>query len=160
MTFSVDEIFKVLNLLMRIGLVVYVIKRYVINEIKLHITQEKKEIDLLQQQRTKLRQECENIEKTMKAEQTTFQTMQEKFTAWDSIVKAAALQEQAMCQERQKMMNLLSVRKLESVQRLHVIQTEIPAIISQTAHDLQQTFQGDTALGQKYITKVLDALAE
>ena len=160
MNFSVDELFKVLNLLMRIGLVVYIIKRYVIGQIVLYITQEKNEIDLLQQQRARLKQESESIEKTMKTDEIAFQVMQEKFVLWDNTVKATHAQEQMLCQERQKTMNILTRRKLESLQRRHLIQTEISGIISQTARDLEQTFQSDTALGQKYITKVLDALAE
>ncbi|MFA5998605.1 MAG: hypothetical protein WC747_01130 [Candidatus Babeliales bacterium] len=160
MIFSVDEIFKFLNLLLRIGLVIYLVKRYAVGSIMKYIGQEKTAIDLLQQQRIQLRQECEQVEQTMKDEEKIFQAMQEKFAAWDKSVNAAAFQEQAMCKERQKKMNLLANRKLESIKRRHLMQEEIPALIEQATKDLQQAFQEDKARGQKYITKVLDALGE
>ncbi|MCX5923995.1 MAG: hypothetical protein NTZ68_01020, partial [Candidatus Dependentiae bacterium] len=115
MTFSVDEIFKFLNVLLRIGLVIYLVKRYAVGKIMQYMAQEKNEIDVLQQQRAQLRLECDTVDQTIKNDLIVFQAMQEKFVAWDKSVKSAALQEQALCAERQKTMIALANHKLESL---------------------------------------------
>jgi len=160
MIFSVDEIFKYLNLLMRIGLIVYLVKRYVARSIIQYIGQEKTAIDLLQQQSMQLRQECEQVEQTMRNEEKAFAAMQEKFAAWDKSIKSVQAEEQTVCKARQKTIDLLAKLKLESLERRYLMQEEVPALIEQATKNLQQALQEDKAQGKKYITKVLDALGE
>ncbi len=158
MTFTIDGIFKVLNLVMRVGLIVYVVKRYVVSQVIQKIGQEKFEITSLRQQYTMWREKSADISKKMEEEQQVFFAMQEKFAVWQQRIALRFSQKKAACQLRQKKIDDCIARKHQSIGRRQLVQRQLPEIIEQATQDLQKKFKEDKALGQKYISKVLDGL--
>jgi len=158
MTFSVDEVFKILNFVVQGSLAAYIVRRYVVGQIVQYMGQEKYEIATLRQQYTLWREKHADIAVKMKEEQEVFLVMQEKFAIWDKQVKMVAAQEKSLCLERQKKTDESVARKLETIQRRQLIQAEFPEIIAQVTQGLQQSFKDDKVVGQKYISKVLDGL--
>ncbi|MCX5923717.1 MAG: hypothetical protein NTU89_04125 [Candidatus Dependentiae bacterium] len=158
MIFSVDEIFNLLNFAFRIGLVIYVIRYYVVGKIVQQIGQEKFEINSLRQQYTMWREKSADVVKRMKEEEQDFLTMQEKFIVWDRQITLAASKRKADCATRQSKINDSAHFKLQSFGRRNLMKAELPKIIMDTTQDLQKKFKEDSSLGHEYISKILDGL--
>jgi len=158
MTFTVDEVFKVLNLGIRIWLIAYVIKRYVVDQVTQKIKEEGFEITSLRQQYTMWREKSADVSKKMQEEQQVFFTMQDKFVAWQRDIDLKKAKKRAECVLRQKKIEDCVARKYESIWHRQLVQTELPEIVDHTAVVLQKKFKEDSALGRKYISDVLDGL--
>jgi hypothetical protein len=158
MIFSVNEIFNVLNFGLRIGLVIYVIRRYVVGSIVQQIGQEKFEITSLRQQYTMWREKSADVVKKMKEEEQDFLMMQEKFTIWDRQITLAVSKRKADCLQRQSKIHKSANLKLQSFKRRKLMQAELPEIIMQTTKDLQKKFQDNSSLGHEYMSKIVDGL--
>lgn len=158
MIFSVDEIFNVLNFVLRIGLIVYVVRRYVVGKIVQQIGQEKFEITSLRQQYTMWREKFAEVVQKMKEEEQDFLTMQEKFIIWDRQVTLVTSQRKVSCTQRQGKIEHSTSLKLQSFGRRKLMKAELPKIITHTTQDLQKKFKEDSALGHEYISKILDGL--
>lgn len=158
MIISVDNVFNVLNLMARIGIVIYLLKRFVIGTVAKSIVIEKENLQYLKQQEQQLLQECKTIEEQIAQDQKAFIVLQEKFKIWNQQEDRIALQEKAVCAQRQKNIETTTLKKIKYLQHRKCIEIEAPNILQKVHTALQQKFAQDQNLGKKYQTKVLQAL--
>jgi hypothetical protein len=158
MIISVDNFFNILNLLARIGIVIYLIKRFVIGSVAKSIVLEKQDLQFLKQQEEQFLQECKTIEARIAQDQKAFAVLQEKFNIWNKQEDHVALQEKALCAQRQKNIEITTLKKIKYLQHRKCVEIEVPHILQNVHTTLQKKFAQDQSLGKKYQTKVLQAL--
>lgn len=158
MIITIDGIFMVLNLAVRVGLVWYLVNKYAIGRIQNLIGFEKKDLLELKQQQTQLRVACNQIEQQMKEEAEMFATLQKKFIIWNQRVQDDAMQEQIACEIRQKKIEAIIARKAQHIQKRLLIKVEIPQVLDHVLQKVEKEFIDNPILGKQYKNKLLDCL--
>ena len=158
MIISIDNLFNILNLIARIAIVIYLLKRFVIGAVGKSIVLEKQDLEFLKQQELQLLQECKTVEEQIAYHQKTLEILQQKFKIWNQQADQVALQEKAVCADRQKNIEMTALKKIKYLQHRKSIEIEVPHILQNVHENLQQKFEQDQSLGKKYQTKVLQAL--
>jgi hypothetical protein len=160
MNITVDFVFSWINLLVRIGVVVYVVKKYLINRIVAGIRQEQHELKYLKEQHVALQGICKKIEQQIQEDELAYESMQKKFAIWNEVVKNQADRELLICQTRQEQIKKHAILKSAFTKRRNFMQTQVPVLLQETMQLLQNQFKKDAASGKTYQTKVLKALEE
>lgn len=156
----IDEIFNVLNLIARIVIAVFIVRRFVVGKVKTEIEIEKQHIQLLEQQHVQIKNSCSQIAQTMKNEEKKFEELQRKFDIWNQEVARQAQHHSIMCQEREKLIERAHDLKQQYLLKKQLNRLEIPEILEQTKKTLSDKFQNDKELGKKYRTNVIELLQE
>lgn len=156
----VDTIFNILNLLVRVGLVIFLIRKYVMHRIAQSIVNEKEALNMLEQQHGQIKESSSAVERNIKHQEQLYDDLRAKFVVWQESVSRTLRQDQQKCLVQQKKMQLQIEKKQQYVQRRHIIEQELPELLAQTVFTLRQEFEQDKTLGKTYITKVLRALHE
>ena len=160
MTFLVDDVFKVINFVVEVGLIVYLVRRYGLIEIKNGIGAEKGILSNLSQQYTLWREKYADVSKKMKKNEEVFATMSEKFAMWNDKVAQAADKQLKICEQLQETAAENAFYKMKTIQHKALIHKELPEILAVVTQDLKQQFRNDNQLGRAYIQRVLDDLKE
>ncbi|MBP6892401.1 hypothetical protein KBB68_02360 [Candidatus Babeliales bacterium] len=158
MIISVDNFFNVLNLIAHIGIVIFLLKRFVIGNLAKLIVLEKQDLVYFKKQEQEYLQKCKMIEEQIAQNQKTFETLQQKFKIWNQQADQFTLQEKAVCLQRQKNIEMSTLKKIKYLQHRKFIDIEVPHILQNVHKALQQKFEQDQSFGKKYQTKVLQAL--
>ena len=158
MIISVDNFFNILNLVARIIIVIYLLKRFVIGQVTTSIALEKQDIQFLKQQYQQIYQACQKIEDQIAQDQKAFAVLQEKFKIWNQQEDLIAMQKKAACAVQQKNIEISNLKKIKYLQHRAFIEVEVPNLLQNVHEKLQQEFEQDKNLGKKYQTKVLQAL--
>lgn len=156
----IDLIFNGLNLLLRFGLAVFLVRKYMVRRIAQSIVNEKEAIHLLDDQYTQIKDSCGALENNMKSQELLYVELQDKFAVWQRMVTARQQQELQKCAIQQKKLQEQAEKKQQYVQHRYVIEKELPGLVYETQRNLCQKFKQDQNLGKSYITKVLRALHE
>lgn len=160
MMYFIDDIFKILNLALRIALIIFIIRRYLMDQVKKMIHLENQDLQVLMQHHMQLRQSCAEIEKQMKHDEKIFEQLKLKFELWNQLIAQKKQQEIQLCLDRQKKREILIEKKIEYLQHRRLIEKEVPQLLDNVAKTLQKEFLQNVSLGKKYRTKVLQALHE
>jgi len=160
MNISIDLIFNCLNIVVRVGLVVFIIQKYVVKYISQALTYEQQDLAMLVQQEVTLKKACTDLEISMKKQQQLYDDLQLKFMLWQKQVNAVLEQEKAIHMVQQEKMQQQLEKKQKYVHRRFLIEKELPGLLQDTAQNLQAKFSKDKSLGKAYTTKVLRALYE
>lgn len=158
MHISVDELFNILNLAARVGLVVYLMRRYGVGKIQLAIVHEKTDLEMMQQQHTKLRESSAQVAEQIKQDEQSFVQLQSKFETWNQQVAKTEQQQQFEHQQRQQRIESLLEKKMEYLQRRQLIEVEVAQLLQQAEKRLQQQFANSADLGKKYRTKLMEKM--
>lgn len=160
MNFTVDGLFKLLNFLARIGVVIFIVRRYFVSTIQKSIALEKSDLEVLQQKHGHLRESIASIEQQMKQDELVFAQLRSKFEIWNQQVEKHAQKELIECQQRQKKIEMSVHKKTETLQHRQLLQAEVPALLDDVAKSLVQQFAQDKTMHKKYQTNLLNALHE
>lgn len=155
MNMTIDALFMILNLAVRVGLVWYLMKKYVMRSIQNLMSIEKQDLSELKQKQKELRVACSQLEQQIKQETEMFATLQEKFTIWNKRVKNDAIQEQVECQNRQKKIEMATVCKMHYLQKRCLVKVEIPLVLDHVLQQVEKEFKDDLALGKQYQNQLL-----
>lgn len=158
MNITIDFLFNVLNLIARIALAAFLIRRYVVKSVKLSILHEKNDLDVLHQEQISLQQACLAVDEQIKQDEQTFNHLKSKFGLWNQQVEQKLQQENIQADKRKQRIEFLLEKKIEHLQRRHIIEVEIAQLLEQTSASLQQQFIKSPALAQQYQTKLVQAL--
>lgn len=156
----IDEIFNVLNLIARIVIAVFIVRRFVVGKVKTEIEIEKQQVHLLEQQHVQIKSNCSQIAQKMKDEEKKFEELQRKFDTWNQEIARQTQHHMMMCQEREKNIERAHVLKQQYLQKKQLTRQEVPAILEQTTKILSKKFESDKDLGKKYRTNVIELLQE
>lgn len=156
----IDIIFNGLNLLLRIGLVVFLVRKYMVHRILQSIRNEKEAINVLDEKYGEIKDSCNAIETSLKIQEQLYHDLQLKFGLWEQAVIVQKQQEEQKCAVQLKKIQEQIEKKHQYVQRRYIIEKELPGMLLETQQTLRQKFKQDQNLGKTYITKVLRALHE
>jgi len=156
----VDFIFNILNLLVRVGLVIFLIRKYVVHRIRQSITHEKEVVNILDEQYGNLKDSCNAVESNLKTQEQLYHELQAKFALWDRAVAVELEQQKQKCVLQEKKMQAQIEKKQQYVQHRYIMEKELPGLLHDVRQTVRQEFQQDQTLGKSYITKVLRALHE
>jgi hypothetical protein len=160
MNISVDTNFNIINLAARAGLVIFLIRKYLVHRIRQSLVYEQQEISLLQQQQAHLREACGDLERNMKQQEQEYDRLQAKFVIWQQHVAKALEQERDYCVGQESKMQAHMEKKQQYIKHRFIIEHEFSGLLHESEKKLQLKFNQDKALGKAYITKVLRALYE
>ena len=158
MIIAVDTFFNMINLAARVGIFIYLVKKYVIKSVTQSMIHEKQDLQYLQQQHAQVQESCKNIESQMKHDQKIFSVLQSKFKSWNQQQDLKKAEEVEKSLKQQKNIEIANLKKIKYLQRQKCIEIEVPDLLDQVEKKLQNHFYGDINLSKKYQTKVLDAL--
>ncbi len=158
MIISIDNFFNFLNLIVRLAISVYLVKRYVISGIAKSIIREKDDLQYLKEQEEQLQQTCQQIQEQIKHDQKIFMTLESKFKIWNQSEDQKNLQKKAECAQQQKNIEIASLKKINYLNYRKSIEIEVPMLLEDVEKKLAVEFEQDANLGKKYQSKVLQAL--
>lgn len=159
MNISIDFVFNCCNLLVRIGLVIFIVHKYVIKKIQVALSYEKTARLLLVEQEAKLKQDCNNLENALHSQEMLYQELQNKFALWQQAVNKNNTDQQERFIQQQAFMQQQLEKKRMYVHRQFLIENELPALLKDSTQQLIVQFK-DVKQGKAYITKVLQAVDE
>jgi hypothetical protein len=160
MNISIDFCFNVLNLMLRIGIAAFLIKRYVVGSMQKLMMQEKQDLLELNEEHAQRYEACNKISKQMEQDEAAFARLRSKFKTWHEQVAEQELQEKNECLQRQKKVEALTLQKIKYLQNRRLIEKQVPDLLHNVMQTLQKNFQEDKLLGKRYQTKLLDALGK
>jgi len=160
MNISIDLIFNCLNVVVRVGLVVFLIKKYIARHILQALVYEKQDKAALVDQASKLKDACNHLELNMKKQEQLYDELQVKFMLWQKRVADVVEHEKFKNMAQQEKMQKQLEKKQEYVHRRFLIEKELPGLLLESTQKLQEKFSKDKSLGKAYTTKVLRALYE
>lgn len=158
MNISVDLCFKILNFCLYVGLAIFVIKRNVIGYIKNLMIQEKQQILTLKDHHKHLQEVCSKISNQIKQDELSFATLRSKFELWHKQVNDQKLQEENVYLQRQQKNEILTIQKMQYLQRQYLIKQQVPYLLQDVEQALHKKFQEDKASCKKYQKTLLDTL--
>lgn len=158
MNISVDLCFNILNLAVRVGLVAFLIKRYIVGRVQKLIFQEKQDLLDLKDQHAQLRESCNKISKQMQQDEVAFALLRAKFEIWHQKVKQQELQEKNACILRQQKIEILALQKIKHLQQRRFVAMQVPNLLCNVAQKLQKEFMNNKIFGKQYQIKLLDVL--
>ncbi len=160
MNISIDLIFNCLNVIVRVGLVVFLIQKYIVRHVLQALQYEKQDKAVLVDQASKLKEACNHLELNMKKQEQLYDDLQVKFLLWQKRVADVAEHEKFKNMAQQEKMQKQLEKKQEYVHRRFLIEKELPGLLQESVQKLQEQFSKDKSLGKAYTTKVLRALYE
>lgn len=158
MNISIDLIFNCLNIMVRIGLVIFLVQKYVVKYINSNLLYQQQDLAMLVQQQAKLKEACVDLENGMKNQQALYDDLQLKFLLWQKQVDADVEREKSIRAVYQEKMRQQFEKKQAYVHRRFLIETELPGLLQETTKQLQEKFGKDKNLSKAYTHKVLRAL--
>lgn len=151
-------IFEIINFLIRIGIVVYIVKRYVAVSILSAIKQEKQALKLLQERKESLQSACAKVEDNSKKEQQRLHELEEKFKLWSHAVAVVQVEQEVWCQAQHKKIEQHVEQKTKFLQQQKIIKNQMPEILNAASVSLIKKFKDDASLAKAYQVKLLEIL--
>lgn len=155
----IDTIFNGINLAVRVGIVVYLIKKYIAPKISSSIVYEKESLKILEQQQRDLKNQSLEIERQIKEQETLYFDLQNKFVAWQSALAKEQQEYERFCKEYEQKLVYQLEKKQRYAERKVLIQNELPTLLEKTTKDLQNKIKQDPSIGKKYLQDLLDIAA-
>jgi hypothetical protein len=156
----VDTIFNFINFAARIGLVIYIIRKYVVRLVSNAITYEQESFKLLESKYQDIKIHSHQIEKNIEEQEQLYFDLQKKFVIWKSSIEQQQAQYEKKCSEREKIARLLFEKKQENIQRKFLLQQELPNVLAQVQNDIQVQINKDQQLGKNYIQNIMTHLSK
>ncbi len=155
---TVDHVFNLINLLVRLGLIIYIVKKYIIGSITTSIYLEKQDLINLQNRQNLLVDKQRKVLLQIKQDQQIFDTLHAKFQIWDEKVQKKLIKDQQTCQARQDAIFKAGSARAEYLQKQTLIQHQVPELLNQVTQHLQDQFAKDPLLSKKFNQKLLQTL--
>lgn len=159
MNITVDAIFNWLNFIARIGIVIFLIRRYVVARVQKSILLERQDLQQLEKQHEQYGQACSVIEKNMKDQERVFEDLQKKFQIWQQQIALQHAMYQQHCAEHQHKLKQQCEKKQYLVQRRKILEAELPIFLSQCRVNLQEKFKKDTDRAVAYSDKIIEQIS-
>ncbi|MBI2344613.1 hypothetical protein HYV10_00885 [Candidatus Dependentiae bacterium] len=152
----IDTIFNCMNLAARIGVVVYLIKKYIVPKISSSIIYQKESLKILEQQHRELKGQVTDIEKQIKDQEQLYFDLQAKFVLWQVALEKEQQEYDRACKEYEQKLAYQLERKQQHTERRALIKNELPAILKKVKKDLQDLTKKDPRIGKRYMQNLLD----
>jgi hypothetical protein len=151
----IDTIFNYINFAVRVGIVIYIIKKYVAPKIASSIIYEKESLKILERQHDELKSQSGEVDKQLKDQEQLYFDLQSKFEFW----QASLLQEQEeydrTCKDYEQKLAYQFEKKQQYAYRKMLIQEDFPILFKKVEIELQEKFKKDPQLGKKYMNDLL-----
>jgi len=156
----IDSIFNFINFAVRIGLVIYIIKKYVVRSVSNAIVYEQESIKLLESKYQDIKTHSQQIEKNIQDQEQLYFDLQKKFAIWKSTIEQEQVEFEKKCVEREEIAQALFEKKRRNIQRKFILKHELPLLLDQVKNDIKVDIKKDQQLGKKYIQNIMTHLSE
>jgi hypothetical protein len=152
----IDTIFNCINFAARVGIVIYLIKKYVTPKITSSIIYEKESIKILERQHDELRSQSNEVDKHIKDQEQLYFDLQSKFELWQASLVQEQQEYDRTCKDYEQKLAYQFEKKQQYAHRKMLIEQEFPVLFEKIEKDLQEKIKKDPQLGKKYIKDLLD----
>lgn len=151
----VDFIFNFINFAARIGLVVYVVRKYLVRSISNAISYQQESIKLLEDKYQDIKLQSQQIEKNIHSQEQLYFDLQKKFSIWKNVIDQEQVQFEKTCLEREATTRALFERKRKNIEQKSLLKQELPIVLAQLQKDIQLQIAKDQQLGKDYMQNIL-----
>jgi hypothetical protein len=155
----VDAIFNVINFVARIGIVIYIVRKYVVRLVRNSITYEQESIKLLEEKYQDIKNTSHQIEKNIQEQEQLYFDLQKKFGMWKSSIDQEQIEFEKACINYEKTAQILFEKKQKNIQRKFVFQQELPVLLVQLEDDIKKEIKQNPQLGKNYIQNIMANLS-
>ncbi len=156
----IDSVFNFINFAVRIGLVIFIIRKYVVRSVSSAILYEKESMKLLESKYQDIKAHSQQIEKNIQDQEQIYFELQKKFMAWKNLIDQEQIQFEKKCLEREKIAHALFEKKRKNIQRKFILKQELPIVLEQLQNDIRSEIHKDQQLGKRYIQNIMTHLSE
>lgn len=156
----VDTIFNCINLAARIGIVVYLIRKYMVRFVANSISYELESAKLLDNKCKNIKEHSKKVEKKIQDQEKLYLDLQKKFATWKQSIDQQELDFQSDCLRREKIAKMLFEQKQKNIERKIILQHELPVLLGQLQDDIQAQVKQDQELNKKYIQNIMLNISE
>lgn len=156
----IEFIFNGINLIARIGVVIYIVRKYVVRAVSDAIFYQQESIKILENKYQDIKAKSHEIEKNIHDQEQLYFDLQKKFITWQNCINSEQEKFEKDCFEREKIAKLLFEKKQKNLERKTIFQKELPAVLDQVQHDIQIELQKDQKLGKDYIQNIMTHLSQ
>lgn len=152
----IDTIFNCINFAARVGIVIYLIKKYIAPKVTSSITYEKESLKILEQQHDELKNQSNEVDKQIKNQEQLYFDLQTKFELWQACLVKEQQEYDRACKDYEQKVAYQFEKKQQYAYRRMLIKEEFPILFEKVEKDLQEKIKKDPQLGKKYIQELLD----
>ena len=157
---TVDTIFNFINVAARIGIVIYLIRKYAIRFVSNSIAYEQESINLLEYKYRDIKEHSQKIEKNIQEQEQLYLDLQKKFMLWKQTIEEEQLEFAKVCLEHEKTAQVLFEKKQKNLERKFILQQELPIVLVQLQNDIQKQIKQEPQLGKNYIQNIMTSLSK
>lgn len=160
MTFSVDNVFRLLNFLVVCVGAAYLMRRYGILQIVSSMRLQKHKQEELHREYNNLLQQYDFIKLQAEEQEHSYIAMKEKFHVWQTKVQHDDMIKQAMLLACEQELQKKQLIKLQSLQQQQIVQQQLPTILQEISDDLKNKFERNSVLQKEYTTELIKFISE
>jgi hypothetical protein len=151
---SIDMLFNIINFVVRVGLVLYLIYRFIVPKISLSMSIQAHNVIVLEKEQSTLKNDAVQIKENIDQDRQYQQQLQKKFDQWHAAIQVLQEQENQECKMRQRNIEKLLDRRMHHVQNQKYISEQMPVVLLQVRKELEQDFAKNSELAQQYQSKI------
>ncbi len=152
----IDTIFNCINFAARVGVVIYVIKKYIAPKISSSIVYEQESLKILERQHDELKSQSNEVDKQLKDQEQLYFDLQSKFELWQASLAKEQEEYDRISKDYEQKLAYQFEKKQQYVHRKTLIEQEFPILLKKVEKDLQEKIKKNPELGKKYMTNILD----
>ena len=152
----IDTIFNGINFAARVGVVIYLIKKYIAPKVRSSIIYEQESLKIVERQYGDFKDQSNEIDKQIKNQEELYFDLQNKFELWQASLVQEQKKYDSFCKDYEQKLAYQFEKKQQHAHRKTLIQQEFPVLFKKIEQELQQKIEKDPELGKKYIKNLLD----
>lgn len=152
----IDTVFNCINLAARIGIVMYILKKYVVPKITSSIIYEKESLKILERQHDEFKDQSREVDKQLKDQEELYFDLQSKFELWQASLVQEQQEYDRICKNHEQKLAYQFEKKQQYAHRKMLIQEDFPNLLQKVEKDLQEKIKKNPQLGKKYMKDLLE----
>lgn len=158
--FPINTLFNVLNLMTRIGLIIFVIKKYVIPYLQRAMSLQQQDLEFLEKKHVGFKNDCKELEQNLFNQEIFYNDLHEKFGIWQNKIAQMDLISAQKCQELEKKAAEKYLLQQTFLEQQKIIQQQLPTILSESMTNLHEKFDNNQDLALQYRAKILSIISK
>ncbi|MBP9764759.1 hypothetical protein KBD08_00295 [Candidatus Babeliales bacterium] len=155
---SIDTVFNVVNLAVRIVIALFLVRKYVVHKIQASLRQEHIDHVALDQRYQDIEKSCESVQHTILQQEQLYAELQEKFKAWQTAVAVQEQKDNVYLRQQEQVIHMKQEQKRQYMLHKIIVQKEFPDVLRETTNQLQQDFKTDKQRGKAYLRTLMQSL--
>ncbi|MBM17796.1 MAG: hypothetical protein CL947_01850 [Epsilonproteobacteria bacterium] len=156
----INEVFRILNFLVVVGVFAYIVRRFGILQIVMMMRQEKAEKKVMKDQLKFLSDQCASLDDDMQEQEESYRIMKDKFQIWQHQVKEHNQKIETVLKDRHIESEQKQVRVVQSLQKRRLVKQHVPIMLDEVRQELYDTFEKNDQEKTAYVKKLFTILDE